>query len=160
MKYAAETSVSSEKSQAEIRSTLNRYGATKFAYFEEDCRAAILFEVQNRRLRFILPLPDRTSEEFVYTRHQPTHNRRLLSVEQQHERWEQACRQRWRALALAVKAKLEAVETGIATFEEEFLAHIVMPDGKTIGECIVPQIPAMYETGLPPLLPAIGETAN
>lgn len=60
--------------------------------------------------------------------------------------WEQACRSRWRALLLSVKAKLESVEIGISEFEEEFLAHIVDPaTGRTVGEDIVPQIAKRYE---------------
>jgi hypothetical protein len=73
---------------------------------------------------------------------------------------EVARRQRWRALALAIKAKLEAVESGIATFEEEFMAYIVLPDGQTVGEFLSPQIEAAYSSGrMPPLLPGIGETS-
>lgn len=68
--------------------------------------------------------------------------------------WEQGCRQRWRALALVIKAKLEAVESGITTFEEEFLAHIVMPDGMTVGNHVRPTIQAWYSGGqMRPLLP-------
>ena len=63
------------------------------------------------------------------------------------EKWEQACRQRWRALALVIKAKLEAVESGITTFEDEFLAHIVMPDGQTVATHIKPRIAEAYEGG-------------
>ena len=44
------------------------------------------------------------------------------------------------------KAKLEAVESGIATFEEEFMAHIVMPNGKTVGEMALPLIESAYKT--------------
>ena len=68
--------------------------------------------------------------------------------------WEQATRQCWRALALVVKAKLEAVEANIATFEEEFMAHIVMPDGKTVAEHARPMIASAYKSGkIQPLLP-------
>ena len=49
-------------------------------------------------------------------------------------------RQRWRALALCIKAKLEAVECGITSFEEEFLAHVVMPNGQTFGKLALAQI--------------------
>lgn len=56
-------------------------------------------------------------------------------------------------MALVIKAKLEAVEAGIAAFEEEFLAHIVLPNGSTVGQFMMPQIAAVYETGrMPPLL--------
>jgi hypothetical protein len=55
---------------------------------------------------------------------------------------------------LAIKAKLEAVEQGITEFESEFMAHIVMPDGKTVGHHVLPQISAAYSTGkMPKLLP-------
>jgi hypothetical protein len=69
--------------------------------------------------------------------------------------WEQVGRQRWRALALAIKAKLEAVQSGITTFEEEFMAHVVMPNGQNLGVWIVPQIAEAYEKKkMPPLLAA------
>jgi hypothetical protein len=52
-------------------------------------------------------------------------------------------RQRWRALYLVVRAKIEAVEAGLAIFEEEFLAFIVVPGlNKTIGEIMVPRLNA------------------
>ena len=64
-------------------------------------------------------------------------------------------RQRWRALALIVKAKPEATETGITTFEEEFLSYIVLPDNQTVGECMLPQIiEEAYQRGeMPRMLP-------
>jgi hypothetical protein len=34
---------------------------------------------------------------------------------------------RWRALLLMIKAKVEAVESGVVTFEDEWLAHFVLP---------------------------------
>jgi hypothetical protein len=43
-------------------------------------------------------------------------------------------RRLWRCLLISIKAKLEAVGSGIATFDEEFLAHIVTPDNDTIYE--------------------------
>ena len=41
-------------------------------------------------------------------------------------------RRRWRCLLITIKAKLECIETGIETFEEAFLAHIVTETGQTI----------------------------
>jgi hypothetical protein len=68
---------------------------------------------------------------------------------------DQQARQKWRALLLCLKAKLEAVESDIFSFEEEFLAHVVMPDGKTVGQHVVPGIRTMIESGVMPksLLP-------
>ena len=71
--------------------------------------------------------------------------------------YDKAIRQRWRALALIVKAKLEAVESGIFgedTFQKEFMGHIVLPDGSTVGDTVLPMINIAYETGkMPKLLP-------
>jgi len=59
--------------------------------------------------------------------------------------WEQACRQKWRALCLAIKAKLEAVESGISHFEDEFLSQIIDPiTKKTVGELIRPELEQRY----------------
>ena len=146
-RYASDTSVSTDRSRSEIETTLRRYGATAFLYGWQDGRAAIAFEMNGRRIRFILPMPD--PADFAKT---PTGRQRTASAQQ--AEYEQAVRQRWRALALVIKAKLEAVESGIAVFEEEFLAHIVLPDGSTVGQWIAPQLETTYRTGnMPPMLP-------
>jgi hypothetical protein len=63
-------------------------------------------------------------------------------------------RRRWRSLLLAIKAKFELVETGITSFEEEFAVHIVLPDGRRVGEHLIPAIATAYEQGtMPALLP-------
>jgi hypothetical protein len=68
--------------------------------------------------------------------------------------YEQACRQRWRALLLIVKAKLEAVTAGISTVEREFLPDVVLPNGATVGEWVGPQIATVYARHeMPALLP-------
>jgi hypothetical protein len=53
---------------------------------------------------------------------------------------DKAVRQRWRALLLVIKAKLEAIEAGVSTFETEWLPYVVLPGGKTVAEHIGPQI--------------------
>lgn len=148
-KFASSTTVSSEKSRMEIERILARYGASSFMYGTTMDRAIIAFEAAGRRIKFDLPLPDRNAPEFKRT---PA-KRQIRSPEQQAQAYEQAIRQRWRALALVIKAKLEAVEAGITEFEEEFLAHIVLPGGQTVGQWMLPQVSTAYETGsLPPLL--------
>lgn len=67
---------------------------------------------------------------------------------------EQQTRAKWRALLLCIKAKLESVESGIESFENAFMAHVVMPDGRTVGEHIRPRIASAYAEGkMVPLLP-------
>lgn len=153
-RYAEATTVASQQSRAEIERTLRRYGADAFMYFEEPGRAAIAFRARGRHIRFLLPMPEPQSREFVYT---PVRRQRRSS-EAQREAYEQATRQRWRALALVIKAKLEAVAAGISLFEDEFLANIVLPDGSTVGDFMRPQIESAYDSGrMPPLLPWYGE---
>lgn len=149
-RYAENTSVGTDKSRAEIERTLQRYGADGFMYGWQGARALVQFVAHGRQIRFELPLPDRQASEFTKT---PTGRDR--SEKQAYDAWEQACRQRWRALALAIKAKLEAVEAGISTFESEFLANVVLPGGQTVGAWMTPQIERAYDTGeMPPLLEA------
>ena len=67
-----------------------------------------------------------------------------------------ARRQRWRALVLIVKAKLEAIESGIATFEAEFLPYTVLPNKQTVDEWLGPKIEYVYEKGImPPEMPGL-----
>lgn len=154
MKYAAKTEVSAENSRAEIEKVLRRYGATGFMYGWDETDAVLGFKVASRQIKFILKMPDPKAKEFWVT----PERRFARSKDQAYAAWEQATRQRWRALVLVVKAKLEAVEAGIATFEQEFMAHIVLPNGQTVGDYVVPQIAAAYEGGtMPKLLPGIGE---
>lgn len=149
--YAERTEVSSDRSRAEIERTLRRYGATAFAYGWDSQAATLMFEIAARRILFRLPMPNPTEARFTRT---PTGKDRSPSAAE--AAFEQAVRQRWRALALVIKAKLEAVTAGITTVEQEFLAHIVMPDGRTVGEHARPAIASAYETGdMPPMLPAV-----
>lgn len=152
--YASETQVDATKSRAEIERTLQRYGATEFMYGTTAGQAMIAFKARGRIIRFMLPLPNENDDEIKYT---PS-RRWLRSDKERLAAWEQACRQRWRALALLIKAQLEAVETGIVTFEDVFLAMTVLPGGQTLGEWSAPQITEAYSTGrMPPsLMPGMG----
>ena len=150
--YAKDTSISSELTRLEIEKTLVRYGATGFAYASQVGRAMIGFQLQGRQVRFILPLPDINADEFMYT---PTRRTRR-GEKAQYDAWEQECRRCWRALLLVVKAKLEAIETGISSFDSEFMANIVLPGGKTVGDWMEPQIEQAYLTGaVPSMLPML-----
>lgn len=138
-KYAQRTSVSTDKSKREIEKILERYGATAFRYSSKPGLAMVEFTAEDRWIRFTLPLPRR--EEFALTETGRERAEHLAA-----KAWEQACRQRWRALCLSLKAKLEAVECGIAEFEDEFLGYVVDPtSGKTVREVIRPQLTRLYQ---------------
>ncbi len=138
MSYAENTKVPIDRSQAEIKKILQKYKATGFAFMENTTMSVVLFEANFKRVKFVLPMPPL-----------PSKNATGASI----KTFEQLCRARWRCLVLAIKAKLESVESGITTFEQEFMAHIVLPDGRTVGDVMIPQIESSYQSGkMPPLL--------
>lgn len=138
MSYAEKTSVPVDRSQSEIKKILGKYGATGFAYGENGSTSVVMFEMSRRRIKFVLPMPQ-----------PPSSNATVASI----KTYDQLCRSRWRCLVLAIKAKLECVESGITTLEQEFMAHIVLPNGSTVGQTILPQIEKSYQDGkMPPLL--------
>ena len=147
-KFAASTSVSVSSSKAEIERIVERYGAGQFMSAWSQDKALIAFVMADRQVRFTLDMPDKSEKRFTH------HSRGPRTADAALKEWEQACRQKWRALALVIKAKLEAVESGIAVFEDEFLANIVMPNGRTVGEETRPMIEEAYRTReMPNLLP-------
>lgn len=134
----------------EIERTLKKYGATAFGYLSQPGRATILFEIRGRRVRFFLPLPDSMSAEFT------RHSRGWRTEEQAQRLCEQACRSRWRALLLVIKAKLEAVEAAIVTLEAEFLPYTVLPNGQKVSEFYQPQVDLVFQSGrMPEPLPGV-----
>lgn len=124
----------------EIERTLTRYGASAFGYGWQDSRAVVSFKAHGRYVQFLMTLPDVRDVERTATGKE----RKGSAV---NAALEAAQRQRWRALALCIKAKLEAVASGIASFEEEFLANIVLPNGETVGSLMAPQIESAYANG-------------
>lgn len=147
--YASTTEVPVERSKAEIEKILKRYGATEFASGWDHKRAVVMFCMNDRRIRFFLPMPDR--QQFRSTPGGQTRNSEFAID----AAYEQAQRQKWRALSLAIKAKLEIVASDITAFEEEFMSYTVMPNGQNFSEWARPQITeALAKKKMPPLLEA------
>ena len=149
MAYAENTSVPVEKTRAEIERLLSRHHCTKFlaGVDHEAHRATVQFQAHGRIVKFDIALPD--PEDPKYKRIKGSYLERNASgvvkvVDQE-------TRTRWRALLLVVKAKLEAVESQIATFEDEFLAHTVLPNQQTVAEYIGPMVDEVYATGRMPI---------
>jgi hypothetical protein len=173
-RYAEGTSVPMERSRAEVEKTLLRYGAHGFAYSWE--RRAQPFTAHARWCPLAThpsnPQPPRctcgarpgTIEREVVVlgfkmKLDGKEREVRLEVPMPHERElgsqakaEAATRQRWRALVLVLKAKLEAVASGISTLESEFLAGIVLPNGMTVGQAMLPRLSDAVTSGrlLPP----------
>lgn len=165
MKYAEGTVVSVAKSQQEIAGLLQKAGAhpVGFQFFDDHAIIAftlttkipevkkdgVITQVREERKTHVmmrLELPAR--RDFAS---KIKHRWRVdCSAEEQAKRWEQACRERWRALALVLKAKLVSVESKVETIEEAFLAHMVVNDaGKSrrFSEVIIAQMVAHQNGG-------------
>lgn len=150
MTYAARTDVPVERSKAEIEKTLTRWGATSFGYGVNAQGAMILFEAQGRRVRFVLPLPNPRDQRFTH------HSQGARTPDAAQKAYEQACRSTWRVMGLIIKAKLEAVESGLISFEDEFLPWTMLPSGDSVSEWMQPQVELAYQTGaVPALLPGL-----
>jgi hypothetical protein len=140
MAYAENTSVPIERSRAEIERTLARYGAT------------IYFEVNARQIQLRVPMPPRTDKRFTEDRRRTTWGRKVSDAARD-ARYDQEYRRRWRVLLITVKAMLEAVDAKVLTFDQAFLAHIVVPGtARTIGDALVPRLDALQTSGLRALL--------
>jgi hypothetical protein len=133
-RYAAETEVPVERSKRTIELLLQQRGAEAYHTGWDSTRDIIEFGWNGKQIRFVLPRPERKDYELSpggVTRSRSQIDNAMIKAD----------RQRWRALYLVVRAKLEAVEAGIAVFEEEFMAFIVIPGrNQTVGEILLPRI--------------------
>ncbi len=151
--YARGTSVPVEKTRAEIDALLARHGAAQRAIGADDARgeAHVFFVLGGRQIRLPVKLP--TLAEIPA----PRRMTRAGSGDPRARALEQAVRERWRAVLLLLRAKLEAVALGWTTVEREFLADVFLPDGRRVGEALAPLLQEAYATGKTPLLLPPGE---
>lgn len=131
--FAENTRVPVSRTRSEIEQLLERHNARQYgtAVDYELLAARVQFRLHDRIVRFVIALPDRKKFDDGV-------------------RFERAERQRWRALLLVIKAKLESVENAIETFEHAFLSQIVMPNDQTVADIVLPQIAESYKSGRMP----------
>jgi len=127
MPYAETTKVPVYKTKVEIEKLVKKRGADAFAVMESDGQVKVAFRMEGRNILFRMSIPEKAQEE----------------------------RSIWRAMLLTIKGKIESAERGIETFEEAFLANIVMPNGQTVADSTIPAIENHYQgrTDIP-LLPS------
>jgi len=112
--YAKNTSVPISRSKSQIEDTLLRYGIEEFGIGVNPRGAGIIFKNDGKVYKINVPNP-------------PCEN---ITTAQ----YKQACRQRWRILLLSIKAKLEEIEAGLKSFNDQFLADMALPDGSTVSD--------------------------
>lgn len=159
-RYAAGTEVAPERSRAEIEATLRRYGhADAFAYGRDGDREIIGFRIYGRYVRFTVTMPLESDPVIQRTPggKYRSPREREVAIAAEHRR-------RWRVLLLQIKARLEVIEAEghhaeaqkQAAAEREFMAYLLLPDGRTMAEYVGPQLARLYDTGqMPALLPGL-----
>jgi hypothetical protein len=145
MSYAESTSVPVDRSRTEIERVLQNYGASEFFYGTSEKGEGIGFVYKGRPIKIGIPVVPKKN----YSDNQSGENKR------QQER-----RRLWRVLLIALKAKLELVNAGLVSFEDEFLAQTCLPKAtgySTVGDWAKEQIGTMITTGKMPKLLMAGE---
>lgn len=154
--YAEGSQVSVEKSKNELDALLRKHGANQRGNQDDDLQGVslVFFRLKDRQVRLMVPLPKFAAFATFERKGKPVER----TPEDQAKQFEQACRTRWRAVVLVVKAKLELIEIGMSDVEREFLADITLPDGRSVGELLKPMIQQAYLNGAMP--PAFQLTAG
>ncbi|WP_437606286.1 hypothetical protein WMF20_35535 [Sorangium sp. So ce834] len=130
--YGCTTKVSAAESRDQIEKVLARYGADSFTYQTnpKTSTTTLTFRAHERLIRFELVLP--RLDEF-----ERDAGGKRRGEKDQAGAHEQAIKQRWRAMLLIIKAKLEAIESGVVDFESEFMPQMVIPDrGVTVSQVV------------------------
>jgi hypothetical protein len=127
MKFAAKTKVSVKKSRSEIADILDRYGVAAYSFSTNDTQQIVQFIYRTRAIQVIVEVP--AHQEFR------TPSGRMKK--NQDAELEQVVLQRWRLLAASIKIKLELVECGQSTIEEEFMSDLLLADGRTVGDYVM-----------------------
>jgi len=132
----ADTSVSIERSQAQIRKRLAAVGALGVSFDEHWDEPRALF------CRFVWPILRDDGElvrAVVRIRVNPLEPERGARGGW---RWDQDQRDRqaWRGIAHYLDATLKAAEFGLIRFEDVFLSFVEGPNGETIGDALVPML--------------------
>jgi hypothetical protein len=148
-RYAATTRVPVDRSRAEVQRVLRRYGATRIAEAWAPGAAAVQFEIGGLVARIEVPMPTSIQIAADLRRKRPTDAALRRAVTQ-------AERQRWRAFVLLLKAKLESVALGVVTFEREFMPHLMLENGTTVGAAMEHALRAGETRLATPALPAKG----
>jgi hypothetical protein len=149
-KFARNTRVSVDRSQAELQNILRRYGATQIAFgwgTAQDGSEGVLigFAINKRLIRMKIRFPSKNDVAIS-----PAGRRR--KSEALEREYIKSILQMWRALVLVVKAKLEAITIGLTTIDDEFLGFMVLPSGQTMGEWAHRELEEIYKTGKIPAL--------
>ena len=134
-RYAKNTKVSINKTKIDIQRLLENWGIQEFFFGTSPRGGGIGFKYEGRVYKRNVTMPEKTWD---------------IS----NNKYEQLNRQRWRILYMSLKMKLEEVDDGGVSFEDQFLAQMCLPDGSTVGDFMkLPgNVAKLEKTEMPKLL--------
>jgi hypothetical protein len=161
-RFAEGTSVPVNKTRDELEQLLTKHGAAQRMIVVDDAqgRVRVQFSMQGRMVRLDMytkpeGLPDPKRHSYDQKADTPKGWSSWSTPRRQEwldGRCEQFAREAWRRLLLITKAQLEIVSDGSRSLEEVFMAHILLPDGGTVGDRLKEQLADSYATGNMPKL--------
>lgn len=123
-----------DKAMAEIQRILQQFGCNRFGTMTDWEAGELIVQFQWRGVQVSFPASFK-GYAAAWLKENPWNNRK------------QATREEWEAKALDIgsvavysilrdwiKAQVVAVETGLVSFEEVFMAHVILPNGKRLIE--------------------------
>lgn len=138
MAHAEKTDVPFERSISEIVGLLRKAGADRIVQIEERACFTLQFDLDGRVMRFRVTFLTAAEIEKLCGPRQ--------SADAVDAQWR---RQRGRALLLVLKAKLESVASQVESFEQAFLANIVLADDTTVYDRVAAPIALEYQSRTP-----------
>lgn len=161
-RFAEGTAVPVSKTRDELEQLLAKHGAAQRMIVVDDAegRVRVQFTMQARMVRLDMwTKPDGlpNPKERDYANKAPCPRGWNGWTEQRRKEWiagetQQFAREAWRRLLLITKAQLEIVADGSRSLEEVFMAHILLPDGGTVGDRLKEQLAESYQHGTMPKL--------
>jgi hypothetical protein len=118
--------------RTEMERILTYHGATNIRFGREGEAGFVTFRFKDRTARVCLPLPEKKT--------------RGRDLENALDHWEAGCAVGWELVQNALNSKLYLVRAGLASFEEEFLARLVMADGRNFSEHVSSLVEETFQT--------------
>ena len=163
MPTSLDTTVQVSRSQESIRTILRRNNCLQMLFGDdfEHGNIFVFFKMAVEDPKHgpaFLPIKIPVHLEIVVEALQEAHPQKYAGEIGLKQAWDQAAKVAYRNMHDWLKATFTAIEVGIITMTEAFLADIVTENGFTVGERLLPNLPDMLHKGKTlPLLEAGGK---
>jgi len=137
------TGIRPESSQADITRELNRYGIYEVQHTNQKGKFSVAFKVELDEI----PIPLMVRIDVPYNKEKDIEDR--LGWKKQ--------RVLYRTLFFYIKALLNTWDNGLKTFTEIFMPHLILPNGGTVEQVLLPQFTKAITEGRMKDVPLLAE---